>query len=210
MTDPFDQKPAHEEPTGVAAGLRARRRLLKGAAVGLPAIMTLRSGAVLAAQSLTCLQKRPLNSAQQGTSTAKPSGSTLVSSSSSGVDGSNVNWVRQAVVVFEVQEYRDSNQYGSSFKVYFDSVAKKWRKFTDGSVISGAGTTADVSSLDVPYPPKDGGTHKKNYWTRTSKPGGYAIGWIDNDGIVQALGPSSNGLPSSTSCMTSIINKATP
>lgn len=209
MTDPFDQKPAHEEPTGVAASLRARRRLLKGAAVGLPAIMTLRSGAVLAAQSLTCLAKRT-GSAEQGTSTAKPSGSTLVTSSSSGVDGSNVNWVRQAAVVYEVQEYRNGSLYGSSFKVYFDSVAKKWRKFTDGSVISGAGLTSDVSSLDVPYPPKDGGTHKKNYWTRTAKPGGYAIGWIDNDGVVQALGPSSNGLPSSTSCMTSIINKANP
>ncbi|TCO82415.1 hypothetical protein EV699_105206 [Plasticicumulans lactativorans] len=208
MTDPFDQKPAHEEPTGVAAGLRARRRLLKGAAVGLPAIMTLRSGAVLAAQSLTCLAKRT-GSTEQGTTSAEPASASPLTTSSSGADGSGINWARgQVSSVYTVQRILNG-QPQPAFNVYFDGLASRWRKAVDGLVVPGAGTTIDESSLTQVYPPST--VNPNDYYTLTPLGNGYyAIGWIDNNGAVQALGPNNVDLPAGASCMTSILNKSKP
>lgn len=210
MTDPFDQKPAHEEPTGVAAGQRARRRLLKGAAVGLPAIMTLRSGAVLAAQSLTCLQKRPPGgSNEQGKPGEEPVNASPLTTSSSGTDGSGVNWARgQVSSVYKVQRILNG-QPQTDFDVYFDGLASRWRKAADGLVVPGAGTTIDESSLTQVYPPST--VNPNDYYTLTPLGNGYyAIGWIDNNGAVQALGPNNVDLPAGASCMTSILNKSKP
>ena len=180
----------HPSTTDSESGLTSagRRHFVRGVSFALPAVITLYHGAVLAnSSSLRCLDNRTLGNPPLPANNLVNHRDTLA--------GDYVTGPQQV----EVQTFTKADSPEIQF--YYDSIVNVWRSATGASTeVTLPQVTALQTYVTQNYP---------GYSLSSPSSQAYAIAYIDDNGIMQALGNDgfttgpSRELPALHSCWTS-------